>query len=185
MVANYQKALPEINVKTERRAYGFMHSSPYVGHDFPKVDAAWNELLDNINLRVSSAELLNQGPNITSIELPHGGHLAWLGVFHELHCIKILWKMNYREHYLPNMTISQLLDHQVHVDHCIDQLREATMCRADTESLTTFNWEANYNKPLLSRNRPLHRCTDWQALMTSLKSRVVPQEEIQMASTPS
>jgi Mycotoxin biosynthesis protein UstYa len=50
------------------------------------VDTAWNNLLRRMHIRVTAAELAHR--NQTSIALPEGGgYLAWLEVFHELHCI--------------------------------------------------------------------------------------------------
>lgn len=39
----------------------------------------------NMSVRVSQEELDVHGQK--SIALPNGGYLAWLGVFHELHCV--------------------------------------------------------------------------------------------------
>ena len=41
--------------------------------------------MGNMSIRVTKAELDSHGQN--SVELPSGGYLAWLGVFHELHCV--------------------------------------------------------------------------------------------------
>ena len=159
-----------------------MHNSPYVGRDFAAVDSAWDLLLGNMSLRVDSDELAEHSQS--SVSLPDGGHLAWLGVYHELHCIKMLQRMNYREHYQPDLTEQGLRDQQVHVDHCIDQLREASMCRSDTESLTTFIWSERWDKPLLSPQRPQHRCVDWDSLVSSFQDRIVGEGELNRMSRP-
>lgn len=62
-----------------------MRDTPFIGQPDPSVDDAWSKLLSNMSLRVIDSELDRQ--STTSISLPHGGNLAWLGVFHELHCI--------------------------------------------------------------------------------------------------
>ena len=41
--------------------------------------------MGNMSIRVTKAELEAHGQ--TSVQLPGGGYLAWLGVFHELHCV--------------------------------------------------------------------------------------------------
>ncbi|RAH41214.1 uncharacterized protein BO95DRAFT_507265 [Aspergillus brunneoviolaceus CBS 621.78] len=49
-------------------------------------DAAWEDLLGDMFIRVSTEEL--DLANQTSISLPRDDkHLAWLGVYHDLHCI--------------------------------------------------------------------------------------------------
>jgi hypothetical protein len=63
-------------------------ASPFVGGPSAAVNEAWHDLLGNISLRVTQDELNKNGNHDTSIELPEGGgHLVWLGVFHQLHCL--------------------------------------------------------------------------------------------------
>ena len=58
----------------------------FTGPPSTGVDEAWNELLAPMHIRVSKEELERNGQS--SVALPEsGGHLAWLGVFHDLHCI--------------------------------------------------------------------------------------------------
>ena len=45
--------------------------------------------MGNMSIRVTKAELEAHGQK--SIKLPGGGYLAWLGVFHELHCVVRVW----------------------------------------------------------------------------------------------
>lgn len=45
----------------------------------------------NMSVRVTKEELDAHGQ--TSIELLGGGYLAWLGVFHELHCVVRLYDL--------------------------------------------------------------------------------------------
>ena len=62
-----------------------MHDSPYVGPPSEPLDTAWQHLLANMSIRVTKDELQRHGQS--SVALPGGGHLAWLGVFHQLHCV--------------------------------------------------------------------------------------------------
>lgn len=59
--------------------------SPFTGSPSPESDRAWHDLLSNMSVRVSREEL--ERGDQTSVELPDGGYMAWLGVFHELHCV--------------------------------------------------------------------------------------------------
>lgn len=109
--------------------------SPYVGGPSTRADEAWKELIGNISIRVTQEELDRNRNHNKSVPLPSGGgHLAWLGVFHQLHCLvsmlpstlschyftngniqKQLRRLNYREEYFPNMTDSQTEDLRVHM----------------------------------------------------------------------
>ena len=159
-----------------------MRDSAYIRPPGDRVDQAWNDLLGNMSLRVTDAELLSHSQ--TSIPLPNGGFLAWLGVYHELHCLKLLRQMNYREYYHPNSTDQQLRDLQLHSDHCIDRFLNMLMCRGDIETLTTFMWSNGWPKPLPSIERPVHRCLDWEAMALSMKWRVVDKAELDQLKAP-
>ena len=65
--------------------YSDFEDSVFSGLPSPKLDQAWHALLENITLRVSVEEL--RASNQTSVLLPGGGYMSWLGVSHELHCI--------------------------------------------------------------------------------------------------
>ena len=67
-------------------AYTDFEESQFAGPPSPSVDKAWHNLLENTTLRVSEQEL--ERSNQTSVALPvGGGFMAWLGVYHQLHCI--------------------------------------------------------------------------------------------------
>ena len=69
------------------------------------------------------------------------------------------------------------------IDHCIDMLRSAAMCHADTSSLTSFQWNEK-EKPMLNSKRVPHRCVDWDQLIASSKHRVVSREEVASLINP-
>jgi Mycotoxin biosynthesis protein UstYa len=95
----------------------------------------------------------------------------------------MLRQLNYREHYHPNMTAKETGNWQVHADHCLELLRAAAMCHADTTSLTTFMWRES-EKPMLSMQRPLHQCVDWDELVASTRHRIVSSEELKHLKNP-
>jgi len=72
--------------------------------------------MTNMSIRVTKEELDAHGQ--TSVALPGGGYLAWLGVFHELHCVKMLRQWSYREHYHPNITSHEHQHLMVHIGMC-------------------------------------------------------------------
>ena len=181
-LANEQEALPGLTTHFVHRQYGMMRDSPYVGAPTLESDQAWDILFSNMSLRVSASELSQHSQS--SVALPEGGYLAWLGVYHELHCMKVLRQINYREYYHPNLSAQGLRNLQVHADHCIDLLREALMCHGDTESLTTFVWSEGWEKPLLSPQRPKHRCLDWDLMVDSMRLRIVGDAELNRLTPP-
>lgn len=70
----------------------------------------------------------------------------------------------------------------IYKDHCLEVLRSAAMCHADT-TLTTFGW-ADQAQPMLNTRLIEHKCVDWEALMESVKHRVVSREEVAALVNP-
>ena len=120
--------LKDLDIRYKPRTFvNLSDHNIYAGPPSPRLDTAWDALLGDMNLRVSAAELAQDGQD--SVALPEGGgHLAWLGAIHELHCIvsvsrlwcmrdsvwflltitpieqKMLREWKYRDHYHPNIT---------------------------------------------------------------------------------
>lgn len=179
---NKTPVLPDITTKYTKLQYYQLKESPYTGPPFPSVDTAWHDLLANMSIRVTSEELAEH--NLTSVALPYGGHLAWLGIYHELHCIKLMRHTNYRQQYNPGIAGKALRDLQVHVDHCSELLRASAMCRPDLETLTTFIWQEGSSGPLPSPQRPERTCVDWEVSMAGIGHRVIDDEEMGMLKNP-
>ncbi|KAK6074248.1 hypothetical protein SCUP234_08298 [Seiridium cupressi] len=169
--------------------------SPYAGLPSTDIDRAWTKLLDHINIRVSNRELTSL--NQTSVQLPNGqGSLVWMDVSHQLHCVvssycptitpptwayianifqKYLRQWIYRDYYHPEVGPEETPHWLLHTDHCLDLIRQALMCRADT-SLMTFQWEADRREPMIKLESPEHVCVDWEDLMEKIKSPHLPRD---------
>ena len=79
-------AVARVTITYKPKLFENLTANPFAGAPSPEIDKAWGELLAPMNIRVSKAELESNDQN--SVALPEGGgYLAWLGVFHELHCI--------------------------------------------------------------------------------------------------
>ena len=78
-----------LSVKYKPQFYTKFNESPFAGPPSLETDVAWHDLMGNMSIRVTKAELEAHGQK--SIKLPGGGYLAWLGVFHELHCVVRVW----------------------------------------------------------------------------------------------
>jgi hypothetical protein len=78
-------AIEHLELSYLHGSYDLYENSKFVGSPGPATDAKWHDLLKSKFIRVSEEELLRNERE--SIELPGGGYLAWLGFFHELHCV--------------------------------------------------------------------------------------------------
>ncbi|ESZ94410.1 hypothetical protein SBOR_5203 [Sclerotinia borealis F-4128] len=131
--------------------------SLYKGDPRPELDLAWHNLVKNNNLRISKEEL--EKLDRTALPLADGsGYYAQLNVYHHLHCLKFMREAFYADYY-PD---AQGPTTKMHVDHCIDDIRQALMCHADT-SITTFEWEEGIRRPMPDF-AGWHTCNNWQVL---------------------
>ncbi|OAA70206.1 hypothetical protein LEL_10022 [Akanthomyces lecanii RCEF 1005] len=116
----------------------FDNRSPYLGTDVQTVDALWEALYDDGLISVISeseaSHLLNKtraAPKTPDL------YLVQLQVFHDLHCLNLIRKWVYMDLY-PEMaewsedgTLNHDTMNAIHVDHCIDALRQSVMCTGD------------------------------------------------------
>ncbi|CAG8953112.1 hypothetical protein HYFRA_00003309 [Hymenoscyphus fraxineus] len=72
---------------------------------------------------------------------------------------------------------------EVHIDHCIDWLRNAAMCHADTSALAVFKWDKGEH-PMLNTHRVMHKCVDWDTMMGSHRDRLVSHDEVARMRNP-
>ena len=83
-------AIDDLNINYNPHSQDFYTSNPqYAGPPpNPTIEEAWRNLLQPMDIRVTATELARN--NRVSVSLPEGGgYLAWLGGFHELHCVVI------------------------------------------------------------------------------------------------
>lgn len=171
-----KETIDHLSLRHKMVLFKNLTGNPYVGFPGSEIDQAWSNLLEPMNIRVTEAELKRTGQN--SVALPEGGgNLAWLGVFHELHCIKMLRQWNYRDYYHPNLTEKERIHMASHADHCFEMLRQAAICHSDL-SLTTFRWDKAKAKPMFDASESVHECIDWEALVSSISYRHVEDDEI-------
>ncbi|KAJ4153789.1 hypothetical protein LMH87_010261 [Akanthomyces muscarius] len=149
-------------------------TSKYRGEPSPTIDAAWDELLQYNNIRVSSAELLVA--NLTSVALhdtPSGdSHLVTLDVYHTLHCVNRARKALYPAYYTsPNRPEVD----RAHVEHCLDLLRQVLMCHGDV-ALHTYQWRDDVRVPWPTF-ATTHQCTRWDRIVDWSRGRSVESLE--------
>lgn len=153
----------------------------FVGNPSTEMDQAWHDLLSGTAIRFSEQELI-MANNATSIRLQDGGYVAGLGISHSLHCVKRIKQYLHPDYYYPgDQNWEELF---LHVDHCLESLRQSVMCSADV-SVYTLEWTPHSKfKPAVRVPQP-HACVDWEALhgwmegrAASLSDAVGPAESI-------
>ncbi|KAI1324466.1 hypothetical protein F5Y16DRAFT_381005 [Xylariaceae sp. FL0255] len=148
--------------------YGHL-TSPFAKEPGPELDAAWHQQLAGMNIKVSEEWLERYGAD--SVHFADGsGVLVQLGVYHELHCLKRIKHWIYPSYYGDNHTDKE---DAAHIEHCLEWLRQAALCRGDT-TLTTFEWGIGDRNGVLETEYPFpRRCVSPQSLLAWSEERAV------------
>ncbi|KAG2129547.1 uncharacterized protein EDB93DRAFT_1332252 [Suillus bovinus] len=145
--------------------------SIYRGPPSPEIDAAWNRIgRDVLPTRMSLEEILKAGEidSPSKVKYPAefgGGFMVSMEAPHQLHCLNFLRKSTWPEYYEP-MDISFQDAPEVvrmHLDHCIEMIRQNIMCNADVTTITWY-WVEGHKIPYPNFNTR-HQCRDYEKIL--------------------
>ncbi|KAF2838635.1 hypothetical protein M501DRAFT_934469, partial [Patellaria atrata CBS 101060] len=109
------------------------------------------------------------------VVLPDGTLMGGISVYHDLHCIKRLYRSLNKDHYFHNMTEEEEYLLHLHNMHCLDFLRKAAMCHGDTSPLV-YKWDYNHPVPVGDMEYE-HECVDWDSINKWAIQRMVDPYE--------
>ncbi|KAF9005457.1 hypothetical protein BDQ17DRAFT_1469115 [Cyathus striatus] len=140
-------ALTAVEYQTNVFNGSYRYISEYRGPPSRDVDMAWRQVTKSIPpIRVSEEELSKIGIPVTRSSVKFqdedgGGYMAALEVNHQLHCLDMLRKYTYIEHYKPfdEMFQGDPEELRVHTDHCVEMLRQRLMCTSDI-GVIAYDW---------------------------------------------
>ncbi|KAH9990679.1 hypothetical protein F4779DRAFT_252542 [Xylariaceae sp. FL0662B] len=148
-----------------------MPNAPFSGPPRDEIDQNWHNLLNVENIILEPELMKAYGRDQFGVAVPDGkGFLGTLNVYHELHCIKRIYQYTYPEIYTPDETPEQRKMNTMHKDHCLDFLRQSSMCHADV-GVITFQWDSSSLVPVA--NSTSHQCANWKKLEEWSKARTV------------
>jgi hypothetical protein len=143
----------------------------YIGEPSPAIDTAWDNLLHAQYIALEESETNQIPPSHISPTWYNGEHnFMELSVFHNLHCLNEI-----RLALSPGRDVEHKherdLFHQgtVHLDHCVDQIRQALMCHADLTPVPMQQIEGLENT--LIGNGEEHTCRDFDAIWQWVEER--------------
>ncbi|KAI1174991.1 hypothetical protein F4777DRAFT_579437 [Nemania sp. FL0916] len=144
-----------------------------------ELDEQWEDLLYALNVRVTADEIHRLHLNTTNrVRVNGGDYLGILGVYHHIHCLNNLRRLVHWDYYGPKAHANGDTKHgpfdKEHSDHCINAIRQAVMCHANTE-LHTAVWVENPERPmtgLLVGHTPT-TCVRWDSLNNWARSRAL------------
>ncbi|KAK4555796.1 hypothetical protein LTR86_007016 [Recurvomyces mirabilis] len=120
----------------------------YTGHPSPEVDAAWYDLIYGRYVRFTDSEvdwlnndldlrpLLPLTPSPNNPLIPESGFYGGPDMLHSLHCINGLRKHLHMDYYGPSMSGRKKEYQALHIDHCLEHLRQAVLCHGDMTPVT-------------------------------------------------
>lgn len=167
------------------------HDSPWRQPPSLEVDAAWDRIsAEGIELiGISRDEITKSGkdPSVclkipTPWDQNAGEHpyIAQIDVFHQIHCLDMVRKEVFSEHYFKDITRTEL--RTAHVNHCIHIILQNLMCNADV-GMITHNWVRNELYPIEPKTRPFEdfnlvkKCRDFDALLDWAQERGIKDSD--------
>ncbi|KAI1861752.1 uncharacterized protein JN550_010692 [Neoarthrinium moseri] len=136
---------------------------PYTGEPGAELDRVWADLLQYNNMRIPEEWVKSHDREYQAVKLPDGGYLGVLSVFHELHCIKRVFRTLHADYYFPNATAEVHKEMIEHAEHCLELFRMSAMCHGDV-SVLTHRWVDGDLLPHVNQSAP-HQCVDWNQVM--------------------
>ncbi|OKL63126.1 hypothetical protein UA08_01258 [Talaromyces atroroseus] len=146
--------------------------SPYRGPPSPDVDRAWEKIsmFRPLNIPLTEKEFLNVGksPETAATNPPEygGGFFLQPEFSHQLHCVNFLrkashFKYDYYKNHDPDFQDKEET-FKVHLDHCVEMLRQFVMCHADI-GVVTAHWIEQRARPWPDFNT-MHTCRDFEGI---------------------
>lgn len=147
------------------------------------VDAAWRDLYINVGVIKIPKSDADRLPNAT-LPIPgeEDGYITGLEVYHQLHCLDLVRKHLYPDRYGGDKYMSPegKKEYWIHLEHCIDNLRQTIMCYSD---ISTIPWKWNERVGAeFPDAHTTHVCRDFDRLTEWMLEgeRHFPQEEYQL-----
>ncbi|KAH8888127.1 hypothetical protein GQ53DRAFT_826684 [Thozetella sp. PMI_491] len=154
--------------------------TPFQGWPTDEIDRTWADsyisgMLSTVDGK--TAELLPEKTERLPVEGREDEFVVTLDVFHQMHCLDVvrmaLYRDRYDKHfYFPNGTVDYCK--WLHVDHCIDQVRQALICSADV-SVVYFAW-SDVVQGLRPRVDNKHTCRNYAKILDWAKGRGVDEK---------
>ncbi|KAJ6530659.1 hypothetical protein B0H19DRAFT_967484, partial [Mycena capillaripes] len=124
-------------------------------------DEAWDNLQADKMLRLPRNEAVLLPNKTTPIPGDPGYYVAELEVHHNLHCLNQIRKA-LNPTYYPNWGVHRFSTREFHIAHCVERIRQALMCHADT-SVLVWQWNPSLNETRVKLRIP-HQCKDFSKI---------------------
>lgn len=143
----------------------------YVGPPSDAIDAAWEDLLHD---EWTPFTLNETTPYLPRLKTFNGQYRFEPDMFHSLHCLNEIRKRIDIDYYTTekpehlHFKIDQEDWDRIHIDHCLDQIRQAVMCFGDLSPVPLYSWEG---APLGIGQGSVHTCRKWEPIREWVDAR--------------
>ncbi|KAI5797621.1 hypothetical protein EDC01DRAFT_727327 [Geopyxis carbonaria] len=170
----YSPAWDAVEYETVKFKGGFWLETVYKGKPRPELEQAWSDLIQDhiIAIPPSALPQLNMTPATTVYYPESGDVVAGLNVFHQLHCLNLVRKYTWGDYYKDkgDKSWSDPPDTlRMHIDHCIDILRQKLTCDGDV-GVGTYKWVKDRDAMMPDFSN-VHRCRRVGPLQDWVKAR--------------
>ena len=133
----------------------------YVGEPSPEIDQAWDDIFPGTGVDLTEDQARAAGLIGQTYQKPSGHYLAGISVFHDIHCLNKLRRATRLDYYRDSDGETEQI-HRMHLDHCIDALRQSIMCYGDLSPLNV-KWSEAQHRPIFDVNA-VHTCRNFDKL---------------------
>jgi len=134
----------------------------YAGTPSPEVDEAWDDVMLALEIVLTGDEAESVAGK-TAEEPDQPGHWRFsLDVYHSLHCVNVVRKGLDPLYYHPDGKRAYF--YRMHVDHCVDYLRQVIQCQVDLTPLYYDLSRVHEQDTLVPIFGAEHTCRDWEKL---------------------
>ncbi|KAI1161539.1 hypothetical protein F5B18DRAFT_627993 [Nemania serpens] len=129
----------------------------YVGEPSDELDRRWRSLI-----RGQALDLINEeAESVADItyQKPGGWYLTGPDSFHQLHCLDVLRRALRPDYYTPP-NVEPV--HTMHVEHCVDYIRQGIMCAADLTTIPAV-WSTKRDR-ILQDTEVVHTCRNFDKI---------------------
>ena len=146
------------------------NETTYVGAPSPAIDLAWKKLLHAQYIALEDSESEQIPPDHRTPIWYNGEHnFMELSVFHNLHCLNEIRTALDHDHGNDDQE-DWMHKGRAHLDHCVDQIRQALMCHSDLTPVPMSHVEGAPDGAVLG-NGELHTCRDFDAIWAWVEER--------------
>lgn len=166
----------------------------YVGDPSPVIDKAWEDLIGDRYFRLLDSEIgrLDEDIDLPNLEpLPtwknavdQSGVYGGIDMMHSLHCVNSLRRQLDHAYYAGNeMILLPGETPRLHLDHCLEQLRQAVLCHVDTTPVTLRPIVSRLGDgqnvlTMLGETERLHTCRDAEPVLRWVKEQAASRGHV-------